>query len=64
MLGRVGDKLAHDQAKAMTLRRRQLAVLDCCLIANGHRLQNGLRRGFTERLEEVRNRNWLSIPAA
>jgi hypothetical protein len=48
----------------MILRRRQFAVLDGCLTANGNRLQNCLRQGRTERLEETRNRNWFSILAA
>ena len=62
MLCRVRDQFAHDQAEAMTLRRRQFAVLDRCLAANGGRLQNCLRQGFAERLEEVRNRNCFDIP--
>ena len=64
MLCRVCDQLAHDQAEAMTLRRRQFAVLDGCLTANGGRLQNCLRQGFTERLEEARDRNCFDIPTA
>ena len=61
MLCRVRDQFAHDQAEAMTLRRRQFAVLDGCLAANGGRLQNCFRQGFAERLEKARNRNRFDI---